>query len=647
MIKRLLIVALVAVSSVASYAQGSRVVMTAPKASISLQQATPAKSISKVQGKKAETNEDRVLMGGYTSDNYGSTGLGFNQTMTYTIAQAFPQELLYAYDGGKITGMRFALVNNQCKATKAVIAVERNEVVETVLEKTIDYQQAGWCEVDFDDTYTIDAANTDYIYIGYEINEVAGAYPMAFLKEGIVCPTMAYGNLGQGIAWYSINVGDYGNLCAQAYVEGLEISPYGVNMFDFDEITVGKDDEAEATITIACTGDNAISSVEYVVSNDEQEYEPMTYTLTTPLKFSEVGTFVAKIPAQGVEGTKNIHVTITKINGVELETPVSCSGKLNVVSRFIKRNVVVEEFTGTGCGWCPRGWVGMELLREEFGDNFIGAAIHRYNSSDPMYPASYANVSFAGAPSARINRGAEMDPYYGPGNNPGGIVDEFNAELAKPAVVDVKITGEYNEDCTEVTATATVESITDGGPYTIEFVLIADGLSGTTSAWRQSNYYANYTPSQAGAAGTPVADFCSGGSMGQSSVFLTFNDVAVASSYTGTVNQAAALGTMTKDEVKESTFTLKMPTKAILRNAMQLDKVFVAAYVVNPNGTIENAAKFQLQPTEEQLGIESFTSADAEAVKYYTIDGREIAQPQSGVNIVKMSNGKTAKVVVK
>ena len=135
--------------------------------------------------------------------------------------------------------------------------------------------------------------------------------------------------------------------------------------------------------------------------------------------------------------------------------------------------------------------------------------------------------------------------------------------------------------------------------------------------------------------------------MGQSYVFLTFNDVAVASSYTGTVNQAAALGTMTKDEVKESTFTLKMPTKAILRNAMQLDKVFVAAYVVNPNGTIENAAKFQLQPTEEQLGIESFTSADAEAVKYYTIDGREIAQPQSGVNIVKMSNGKTAKVVVK
>ena len=647
MIKRLLIVALVAVSSVASYAQGSRVVMAVPKASMSLQQATPAKSISKVQGKKAETNEDRVLMGGYTSDKYGEGSLGFNQNATYSIAQSYPQELLYAYDGGKIAGLRFALANNKCKATKAFIAVKRNDAVETVLEKAIEYQQEGWCDVEFDDTYTIDAANIDAIYMGYEINEIKGAYPMSFVKEGIICPTMAYGNLGQGIQWYSVNVADYGNLSVQAYVDGLVKMPYGANIFDFDDIIVGKDDEAEATITIACIGENAISSIEYVVSNDEQEYEPVTYTFSTPLNFSDVGKFVAKIPAQGTEGTKNILVTVTKINGVELENPVSCKGKLNVIGRFVKRNVVVEEFTGTGCPWCTRGWVGMELLREEFGEKFIGAAIHKYNASDPMYPSSYANVSFAGAPSARINRGAAMDPYYGSGDKLGGIVDDFNAELAKPALVDVNITGEYNDDCTEVTATATIEAVADGGPYSIEFVLIADDLSGTTAAWRQGNNYASNTASYFGVVGTPLADFCSGGQYGQSYVFLTFNDVAIASSYTGTTNTAAALGTMTNGDIKESTFTLKMPTKAILKNALKLDKVAVAAYVVNPNGTIENAAKVYLQPTEEQLGIEDFKAVDADVVKFYTVDGREIAQPQRGVNIIKLSNGKTAKVVVK
>ena len=104
---------------------------------------------------------------------------------------------------------------------------------------------------------------------------------------------------------------------------------------------------------------------------------------------------------------------------------------------------------------------------------------------------------------------------------------------------------------------------------------------------------------------------------------------------------------MTNGDIKESTFTLKMPTKAILKNALKLDKVAVAAYVVNPNGTIENAAKVYLQPTEEQLGIEDFKAADADVVKFYTVDGREIAQPQRGVNIIKLSNGKTAKVVVK
>ena len=57
---------------------------------------------------------------------------------------------------------------------------------------------------------------------------------------------------------------------------------------------------------------------------------------------------------------------------------------LSTLEHFIPRNVVVEEFTGTGCGWCPRGLVGMEKLRQTFGDRFIGIGIHQYNSTDAM-----------------------------------------------------------------------------------------------------------------------------------------------------------------------------------------------------------------------------------------------------------------------
>ena len=39
-----------------------------------------------------------------------------------------------------------------------------------------------------------------------------------------------------------------------------------------------------------------------------------------------------------------------------------------------ERKVVVEELTGTACGWCPRGLVGMKMLRDLYGDRFIGVA---------------------------------------------------------------------------------------------------------------------------------------------------------------------------------------------------------------------------------------------------------------------------------
>ena len=49
-------------------------------------------------------------------------------------------------------------------------------------------------------------------------------------------------------------------------------------------------------------------------------------------------------------------------------------------------------------------------------------------------------------------------------------------------------------------------------------------------------------------------------------------------------------------------------------------------------------------------GIDGATiSSDANAteVARYTVDGRKINKPVKGINLVKMSNGKTLKVIVK
>ena len=63
------------------------------------------------------------------------------------------------------------------------------------------------------------------------------------------------------------------------------------------------------------------------------------------------------------------------------------------------------------------------------------------------------------------------------------------------------------------------------------------------------------------------------------------------------------------------------------------------AYVINTN-------KVNLGGTTgiENLGVDN---SDSKEVARYTIDGVQITAPQKGINIVKMSDGKVYKVLVK
>ena len=124
---------------------------------------------------------------------------------------------------------------------------------------------------------------------------------------------------------------------------------------------------------------------------------------------------------------------------------------------------------------------------------------------------------------------------------------------------------------------------------------MADGLSGSTSAWWQSNYYSSASASQQPA---DLAIFCSGGKYGQSTVKnYVFNDVAVGTSYNQNgVNQAPALGTMTGGEKRKVSYTLSLPTKATLRTALKNSTatIYVVALVIDKDGTIANAAKTEV-----------------------------------------------------
>ena len=144
---------------------------------------------------------------------------------------------------------------------------------------------------------------------------------------------------------------------------------------------------------------------------------------------------------------------MTKVNGNANQSQnATAKGTLRVVPKMFNRGVVVEEFTGTGCGWCPRGLVGMEKAAAHYPDNFIGIAIHKFNASDPMFTSDYANVGLSSAPSCVINRnGRAIDPYYGSNKS---ILDDMAAAVKDVPMIGVDVNGVWNADSTVVTVNA-------------------------------------------------------------------------------------------------------------------------------------------------------------------------------------------------
>ena len=156
---------------------------------------------------------------------------------------------------------------------------------------------------------------------------------------------------------------------------------------------------------------------------------------------------------------------------------------------------IIEEYTGTWCGWCVRGIVGMELLSSTFGDDYIGVAYHNGDAMEIMSSNQFPN-SFSGYPTAFIDRSNEVDPLYGFGNTSGGIVSDMQQFANIEVIAGIDLTAQWTSaDKTDIAVDLSSYFTVDdnSGKYAIEIMLIADDLHGTGTAWNQANYYSGYT----------------------------------------------------------------------------------------------------------------------------------------------------------
>ena len=278
---------------------------------------------------------------------------------------------------------------------------------------------------------------------------------------------------------------------------GFEIQPVEgdfsnrVSPWKYDDIIIPLGGTKDVTFSMKNDGIEDIREIECVVSIDGVEKLKKTIALDEP--YTKTGDdFVVTLPVVAMDkvSKSEMTLTVTKVNGKKNTSEhKAIKGFLHTVSEAPTRRVVVEEFTGTWCGWCPRGMVALDMLNQEFGDRVITIAVH---NSDPMVAESYTLGSNS-LPSARVNRGDLMDPYYGNSSEGFGTRDIVDRELniMAPAAISVSATwADEAQSAIRVKTETTFLIDTDVSQYGIGYALLEDGMKGTGSKWAQKNFYA-------------------------------------------------------------------------------------------------------------------------------------------------------------
>ena len=475
-------------------------------------------------------------------------------------------------------------------------------------------------------TLTYDIKNKPF-YIGYYISSSYG-YPICRGGQDQAGAFLIY---APGVLkWQSVT--GYGKLAFQVLVDGVELHDNSVSVADFQNDYVLKGETVDIPVKISNDGKQAVTSLSYTITTDGNTTAEKTVAIDNLASFAST-TIKIPFPADAEARKYAKTLTITKVNGQpNASANNTATGSIITISERPVAVPVVEEFTGTWCGWCVYGFTGMEKAHEQYGDKAVLIAAH---NSDPMEIADYNPImnNVTSFPSSNINRIASVYP------NATNLANYLNWQMGRVTVGTIQAnamwTGVDKTSISIDTQTKFVYS-EDNGQYGIAYVLIADGLTGTTSKWAQSNYLS-------GKSGDETMQFWYDSP--EKVTGLEFNHVAVGAwdilnGVDGSVNS-----TITADEVQNYNFTADISSNKVVQDK---SKLTVAALLIDrSSGAIVNAAQTAIQDYNSAAIHTVGANAGATIVARYTLDGRQLSEPQKGVNIVKFSDGRTVKVMVK
>lgn len=536
---------------------------------------------------------------GYCNPNSQAMGVGVNGPATLSAGIYLPPSMLPTNEGATIDYITFALsTTNKLSDVSIWIRTDINSDPVYSQEIAVSDLVADWNKIVLDTPYTLTGEG---VYVGYTLTTSAqanseDAYPIGTsgtdAKNGLWIDIN-----GEGFEDY--NGADLGVLSLLVGVTG-EFPDYDAALTSASATRGIINTPIKVTGEFMNAGLSDLSSVElkYTLNGEEKT---TTVNFDTPLKARERATVEFETGTVSESGYYDMDLEITKFN--DTDDSNADNNKLTVkdilfLSKSSPRVTVMEEGTGTWCGWCPRGAVGLEKMEKLHGDNFIGIAVH---VDDNMQISDYSDIIdvFSGFPQALIDRRYINDPYN-------YIEDVFNICNSIPSEGEIELSARFLDDnkTLEVTSSSTFYFNTDNNPYRVAYILTEDGLTGS-----QANYYSGANPSQ-------VEDDLAYLTDEPSTIRdFVFNDVAVGA-YACMGIEGSLAGTITDGEAKTHTYTINMPSR--IKN---ISNVTLIAMIVTNSDTSMEIVNATEMPLKDILGVEK-VSADKMGVTVEAENGQ-------------------------
>ena len=521
-----------------------------------------------------------------------SAGWYFSDTSSsghYSVATFVPYGLVGG-SGTTVDGFSFFPISS-CM-TNVKVWISENLSGGTYLEtKNVSVTLEEFNDVMFNKTYAIPSGG---LYVGYSFdisltNADYYAYKALLYTSTDNNRDGAFWKQSPGnSAWQK----QTGNLLVKVLFGGGNFVENAASAEDFGNHCVMRGSQTPIPVTISNKGFNSITSLSYTITSPGSTTEEGVLNVNIGGQTSSVVYVPFGSESNAVEKTKTF--TITKVNGVaNAYSENTASGKLITLLQNPPVIVpVVEEFTGTWCGYCPYGMVGMEKANEYYGDQVALIAVH---SGDVMAISDYNQIlnNVSGFPNAKLNRDVDFYPtFYSIKNN----VDNALSRAVPGSILAKAKWTDNGQTAIKIDTETTFQYSTNEGHFAIAYVLIEDGLRGEGSSWAQSNYLS-------GESGDSDMQFWYNSPSKVTG--LEFNHVAVQGWDVFYGVKGSVSKTITAGSVQKYSFTGDISSNTLIQDKSKL--TLVALLVDSETGTIINAAKTSIDSVEGEVSDDPST----------------------------------------